>query len=85
MGVVDQVGQSVETVTDALKNAPLCLAAILLSAMFAVLSYYNYTGERAQSHEREMALIRECLAPGRAETRDNPQSQSTGPRFGGPR
>jgi hypothetical protein len=85
MGVVDQVGRGVEAVTEGLKSAPLCLAAILLSGIFSALFFFTYSSERTQSHEIQLALIRECFPPGRFETRDEPASLNRGPRFGGPR
>lgn len=83
--IPDTIERGVEKVTTGFAGNPLCLAAVLLSGMFAVLVYFTYTSERAQSHEREMALIRQCLAPDRVTLNTTPETMAREPRFGGPR
>lgn len=47
-----------------LKQNPSCLAAILLAALFAFLTYHALTGERQEAHERAMAIIAKCFPNG---------------------
>jgi hypothetical protein len=53
----------VHSVADAMKNNPTCLAAVLLSAMFALLTYLSLAGERSEMHERQLKLIERCVPP----------------------
>lgn len=42
---------------------PSCLAAILLAALFALLTYRSLREERMEMHERQKMLIEKCIAP----------------------
>ena len=53
-------GGIVRNVTESLKGSPSCLAAILLAAMFAILTYFALVEERKEGHERMMKLIEVC-------------------------
>lgn len=49
-----------------LKANPSCLAAIILAALFAFLTYSAMTKERAEAHERAMAIIAKCFPDNKA-------------------
>lgn len=55
------VTQVATSAIDALKSNPLCLAAVLLAAMFAVLIYLGVRAERHETNERELILLRACM------------------------
>jgi hypothetical protein len=57
---VSEIGKSVSSVAESLKDNPSCLAAILLAAMFAVLTYFSMRQDREYYQERQMALIQRC-------------------------
>jgi hypothetical protein len=59
--VPEEIQKTVTSVTEALKTNPSCLAAILLAAIFALLTYFSMTIERHEAHERAMALITKCV------------------------
>lgn len=59
--VPSEVGKVASSAIDALKGQPACLAAILLAACFAVLTYMSLTNERAEMHQRQMTLIERCF------------------------
>lgn len=61
MSLPDAIERSVETVTGGLRGNPLCLAAVLLSALFGLLTYYSLTNERQEQHARMMRLLDACL------------------------
>lgn len=79
------VAETVEKVSTGFMGSPLCLASVLLSAIFATLVYLTYTSERAQSHEREMALINKCIMQVADQAPAVPQGRGNNLRFGGPR
>lgn len=81
--IPEEIGKGVSSVTNALQGNPLCITAVVLSAMFSILVYFALAAERKQSHEREMALIRQCLAP--VPSQPAPETMAREPRFGGPR
>jgi hypothetical protein len=61
MSVPEAVERTVSTVAYSLRGNPLCLAAIMLSVVFAGLSYMALTSERHDAHQRAMALIDKCV------------------------
>ena len=61
MSMPEAFERGVETITHGLRGNPLCLAAVILSAMFGVLTYLALTNERQEGHERTMALIDKCV------------------------
>lgn len=63
----ETVERAVEGVTRGFAGNTLCLAAVLLSGMFGVLTYFSLTAERHEAHERTMAVIARCFGPERAE------------------
>lgn len=81
--IPEEVGKGVATITNALQGNPLCITAVVLSALFCILVYFALAAERQQSHERELAIIRQCLAP--VQTQPAPETVAREPRFGGPR
>lgn len=54
------------SVVDALKGNPACLAAIVLSALFAVLLYFHLDGQEKRQHERALAMLQYCF-PGKGQ------------------
>lgn len=60
MNIPEETGKTISNVADALRGNPSCLAAILLAAMFAVLTYLSLVGEREDMQRRQMALIDRC-------------------------
>jgi hypothetical protein len=60
MGVTDQAGDIVKSITDSFKDNPACLAAILLAAMFSVLTYFNMQQEAERSQQRYMQVVGLC-------------------------
>lgn len=61
MGIPDTVDRTIEKVATGFQGNPLCLAAVLLSAMFAVLIYFTLTEERREAHERTLKIIDRCF------------------------
>lgn len=53
-------GKTVSSVANAMRSNPSCLAAIILAAFFALLTYQSMRAERAESHARQLALISRC-------------------------
>lgn len=60
MGVTDQAGDIVKSITDSFKDNPACLAAILLAAMFSVLTYFNMQQEAERSQQRYLQVVGLC-------------------------
>lgn len=59
----EEAGKAIATIADSFKGSPACLAAILLAAMFALLTYFSLVAERSEMHERQMKLIDHCFPP----------------------
>lgn len=53
-------GKIVSGIAEAMKSNPSCLAAVLLSALFAVLTYWSLKQDREFYQVRQMALIQRC-------------------------
>lgn len=83
--IPDVIERGAEAVSKGFAGNPLCLAAVLLAAMFGLLTYFSLTTERHEAHERTMAVIARCFGPDRAEINAIPQTSARGERLGGMR
>lgn len=64
MSVPEQVGKVASGTVDALKTNPSCLAAIILAALFAILTYIAMQREAERYNARVetmMSLINRCM------------------------
>ena len=60
MGVTEQAGGIVQSITEGLKQNPSCLAAVLLAAMMALLTFYAQQEQAQRSHDQFMAALQVC-------------------------
>jgi len=70
MTMAQEAGNVVKTVTEGFRGNPSCLAAILLAAMMAVLTYMSFSVDKRQSHERFMLVLHQCFNEVPASKRD---------------
>lgn len=61
MTIPEQAGKVATSTIDALKGNPACLAAILLAAIMAVLTYFALQAETQRQHERALAMLERCF------------------------
>ena len=68
MTIPEQTGKIVTSVTDGLKTNPSCLAAIVLAAFFALLTYIALQREAERSQLRLQStidLLNKCIDVGK--------------------
>lgn len=55
---VQETGKVFTSAIDAFKGNPACLASILLAGLFALLTYFSLTNERAETHEKTIEIVK---------------------------
>lgn len=58
---MSEVGSTTRSAIEAFKGNPACLAAVLLAAMFAVLTYAAMQRSEQRNHEARMAMLERCF------------------------
>jgi len=58
-----ETGSPVKQILHSLRGNPSCIAALMISALFAVLTYWTLSAERREMHERQLKLIERCTVP----------------------
>lgn len=61
MGAVEEGGKVATSIVDGLKNNPSCLAAILLAAMFALLTFFALQRADQRNQDARMAMLERCF------------------------
>lgn len=62
---------SLKSITEGLKSAPSCLAAVILIGVLAYLVHVGRNAEEARAHERFMKILGECNFIGDPKGREN--------------
>lgn len=60
MGIPEETGKVATSAIDAMKGSPSCLAAILLAAIMAILTYFALQARDQRSHEEFLAVVNAC-------------------------
>jgi hypothetical protein len=63
MSVQEEAGKVATSAIDALKGSPTCLAAILLAALFSVLTFFAYQRDADRRSAAVNLLINRCFDP----------------------
>jgi hypothetical protein len=53
-------GSSFKHLLDSMRGNPSCIAALMMAALFAILTYWTLSAERREMHERQLKLIERC-------------------------
>ena len=64
MSMPEEAGKAVSSVVDGLKGNPSCLAAIVLAALFAVLTFYAMQKDAERKAKTVDILLQHCIYPG---------------------
>lgn len=61
MGVPEEAGKVATSAIDAFKNNPACLAAILLAAVFAILTFFALQKDAERRSKTVDTLLERCM------------------------
>ena len=64
MGVPEETGKVATSIVEGLKTSPSCLAAIILAAMFALLTFYALQRDADRRSKTVDTLLAHCVFPG---------------------
>lgn len=60
MPLPEEAGKVASNVVDSFKNNPACLAAVLLAAMFGILTFYAYQRDADRRTHTQDILLERC-------------------------
>jgi len=63
MSASEEAAKAATSAIDAMRTNPSCLAALMLAAMFSMLSYYNNQRDDEQRSRTLDILMKSCFKP----------------------